>query len=62
MGHHKTYKHGHIGNAEREEIEEGVGNISEEILAKIFPNLMKNIVRIQKNQQIPSRINPEIHI
>lgn len=50
-------------NQERQEREKGVGKIYEEVMAQISPDLMKNIVHIQKkkkkNQQIPSRINPK---
>ena len=48
-----------IGVSEGEEREKGPEKIFEEIIAKNFPNMGKEIVnQIQEAQRVPGRINP----
>ena len=48
-----------IGVPEREDRAKGSENIFEEIIAKNFPNMGKEIVnQVQEAQRVPGRINP----
>ena len=56
-----------IGVAEGEEREKGAENISEDVIAENFPNLVKYTeIQVQEAQRAPNRINPKriipIHI
>ena len=44
---------------EREEKEQGVENIFEEIMAENFPNLKDTDIKIQRAQRAPNKLNPK---
>ena len=49
-----------IGVAEGEEREKGAENISEDVIAENFPNLVKYTeIQVQEAQRAPNRINPK---
>ena len=47
-----------IGIPEGKEKEKGIGNIFEEIMAENFPNLKKTDIKIQEEQSVPNKLNP----
>lgn len=49
-----------MGVSERQEREKGAERLCEEILAKNFPNLLKDMdIKIQESLRISTRINPK---
>lgn len=57
VGHHYIYSHMHKENTRRRGEGKRKRKIFKEIIAKIFPNLIKNNSHIQKAQRILRRIN-----
>ena len=55
---HQPEQHTYCGSPRGEEGEKGAERVSEEIMVKNFPNLMKYMnISIWEIQQIPSRMN-----
>ena len=49
-----------MGIPEGEESEQGIENLSEEIMTKNFPNMVKkNDIQVQKSERVPNKLDPK---
>ena len=56
----KGNNHRIIGVPKGEEIEQGIKNLFEEIMAENFLNLVKEIdIQVQEAQRVPNKMNPK---